>query len=104
MRPCHSRRLVLDGQAYLAAFDDASPDANRQAGLSYCLQRGFAAVGTMRRGALHTALARSGAVVQTFAPATRAVCAHAFCPFLAVIECVPEGASACPADDRGNVG
>ena len=94
----------MDGRAFLAAYDDVSPDANRAFGAAYCRQRGFAAVGTMRRGELPPQLAAFAATLQAYLPSSGGVCAHPACPLVAVIECLPAGAPACPVDSRGNVG
>lgn len=100
------RRLVVGGTPYLAAYLDGADADNRAFALAYCQQRNasFGGVGTLRRGVLATQLAAYAAAVQTYAPSSRRTCAGAACPFVAVVECVPQGAAPCSADELGNIG
>ena len=98
---------MVGGQTYLAAFAEGAEEATRSFALAYCQQRDakFGGVGMVRGGALPAALAPDhAAALQTYSPASRQTCSGADCPFVAVIECVPEGLQACPVDEAGNVG
>ena len=102
---------MVRGATDLTAFDPAASPADVAArasfALTYCQQRNssFGGVGVLRGGVLPAALAaQHAAAVQTYAPATGAVCAGAACRFIAVMECVPAGAAPCPTDANGNVG
>lgn len=98
----------MGGATHLAAYSDASPAANRAFAAAYCRQRGtsFVAAGAVRRGVLPQAAAAAAgaAALTTYCPATKATCAGAACPLIAVVECVPAGAAPCQADEAGNVG
>lgn len=96
----------MGGATHLAAWDDASPEANADFALAYCQQRNasFAAAGALRRGLLPAPLARHARAVSTYSPASRATCAGGACPFIAVLECVPAGAAPCAPDASGNIG
>ena len=96
----------MGGTPHLAAFSDASPEANAAWALAYCQQRNasFGAVGTVRRGVLPPALAAHAAAMLTYSPAYGRTCIGRDCPFVAVVECVPAGAAPCTADAQGNVG
>jgi hypothetical protein len=109
--PCSSvffslPKLVVGGTPHLAAFSDASPQANAAWALAYCQQRNasFGAAGTVRRGVLPPGMAAHAAAVLTFSPADSSTCIGRDCPFVAVVECVPAGAAPCAADEHGNVG
>jgi hypothetical protein len=103
-----SPRLAAAGETHLAAFDAAAPNSARVFAAAYCLQRGaaFAAAGTVRGAMLPpgVAAADGAAALSTLDAATGAVCRGARCPFVAVVECVPAGAAACPQDEAGNIG
>ncbi len=100
------RRLLVAGTPHLAAFSDASPEANAAWARAYCQQRNssFGAAGTVRRGVLPPPLAGHAAAVLTYSPADGRTCIGRDCPFVAVVECVPAGAEPCTADEQGNVG
>lgn len=98
---------MVGGVTYLAAFDVASPAANTAFADAYCKQRGgqAASAGVVRRGTLPAGLAaRYPNSVVTYSPASGGQCRGAACAFVGVLECVPAGAAACPADAQGNIG
>jgi hypothetical protein len=98
-------RVSAAGATHLVAYTST---ADGGFALAYCRLRSasFAAVGAVRRGLLAAELAAApaAAALSTFSPATGEVCSGASCPFIAVIECVPAGASACVPDEAGNIG
>ena len=99
-------RLVVAGETHLAAYQEGADEEMRAFALAYCQQRDamFGSVGTVRRGVLPTKLAAHGGAISTYSPGSRAVCRGADCAFVAVFECVPEGARACSVDEAGNIG
>ena len=97
----------MRGRTYLPALPAGAEEATRVFALAYCRQRDakFGGVGVVHGGVLPAALAADhAAALQTYSPDSRETCAGAGCPFVAVIECVPEGQQACPVDEAGNVG
>ncbi|PSC71994.1 PPE family PPE42 [Micractinium conductrix] len=109
--PCNSTffslpKLVVAGETHLAAYQEGADEEMRAFALAYCQQRDamFGSVGTVRRGVLPTKLAAHGGAISTYSPGSRAVCRGADCAFVAVFECVPEGARACSVDEAGNIG
>lgn len=103
----HQRRLVVGGATYLAAYEEgAGEGALRAFALQYCQQRNasFGAAGAVRRGALPRVLGAHAAALATYSPLAGAVCEGAGCPFIAVLECVPQGSQPCVEDSAGNIG
>ncbi|KAL4856316.1 putative PPE family protein 24 [Chlorella vulgaris] len=102
-------KVSAAGATHLVAYNSTAEGGSDGAfALAYCRLRSasFAAVGAVRRGLLPAELAAApaAAALSTFSPATGEVCSGASCPFIAVIECVPAGASACVPDEAGNIG
>lgn len=100
-------RLVVAGATHLAAFDGGDEGAALRAfALQYCQQRNssFGAAGALRRGVLPRVLSAHAAALSTYSPLSGAVCEGGGCPFIAVLECVPQGAQPCAEDEAGNVG
>lgn len=98
---------MVGGATYLAAYEEgAGEGALRAFALQYCQQRNasFNAAGAVRRGALPRALGAHAAALATYSPLAGAVCEGAGCPFIAVLECVPQGSQPCVEDSAGNIG